>query len=255
MTAPHFQIDPLLASTTHGFFGRQGGVSDGLYSSLNIGLGSNDEIEKIIINRRRVASCLNAQNLVTGYQTHSNKVAEVFAPDDKPDADALFTKEKGIALGVLSADCVPVLICGSIGGDKTDIVATAHAGWKGAAAGIIENLVAKLKTEQAQPDSLKAVIGPAISQKAYQVGRDVFNQVVAVDPSAKNLFLPVKESDKFLFNLPAFVQSRIKAAGIKHVSNLDICTYLNPDEYFSYRRTTHQKESDYGRQVSAITLT
>ena len=129
MTAPPFQIDPLLAPTTHGFFGRQGGVSDGLYKSLNIGFGSNDKTENIIINREKVSSCLNAKSLVTGYQTHSNKVAEVLTPDDKPEADALFTKEKGIALGVLSADCVPVLICGSIGGDKVDIVATAPAGW------------------------------------------------------------------------------------------------------------------------------
>ena len=255
MTAPHFQIDPLLAPTTHGFFGRQGGVSDGLYKSLNIGFGSNDKTENIIINREKVSSCLNAKSLVTGYQTHSNKVAEVLTPDDKPEADALFTKEKGIALGVLSADCVPVLICGSIGGDKVDIVATAHAGWKGATAGIIENLVITLKTEQVQPDSLKAVIGPAISQTAYQVGLDVYEKVIAADPLAKELFLPEAKAGKFLFNLPAFVQSRINATGIRHISHLDNCTYLNPDKYFSYRRATHQEESDYGRHVSAIALT
>ncbi len=255
MTAPPFLTDALLTPTSHGFFGRQGGVSSGLYDSLNVGLGSNDRKENITINRQRVATSLNAQCLITGYQTHSNKVSEVLTADDKPEADALFTKEKEIALGVLSADCVPVLISGSIGGHKTDIIATAHAGWKGAIAGIIENLVTTLKAEQVHPDNLKAIIGPAISQAAYQVGIDVYEKVIAVDPSAKDLFLPETEHEKFLFNLPAFVKTRIKAAGVMQISHLDICTYLNPDTYFSYRRATHQKESDYGRQVSAIALT
>ena len=254
MTAPPFLTDALLTPISHGFFGRQGGVSSGSYYSLNVGLGSNDRKDNITINRQKVATSLNAQCLITGCQTHSNKVSEVMTAYDKPKADALFTKEKGIALGVLSADCVPVLISGSIGGHKTDIIATAHAGWKGAKAGIIENLVTTLKGEQVHPDSLKAIIGPAISQAAYQVGIDVYDKVIAVDPSARKLFLPEMEHEKFLFNLPAFVKTRIKAAGVMQISHIDICTYLNPDTYFSYRRAKHQKESDYGRQVSAIAL-
>ena len=254
MTAPPFQTDPLLAPTPHGFYGRQGGVSEGIYDSLNVGLGSEDIPAHIITNRNRVAASLGAQNLITGYQTHSNTVAEVTSADDRPEADALFTKEKGIALGVLSADCVPVLMTGSSDGKKVDIIATAHAGWKGAVAGIIENLVMRLQHEQVHSISMKAVIGPSISQSAYQVGTDVYEKVTSIDPAAKSFFITETGRETFLFNLPLFVRSRLEAAGVTQISHLDICTYANPERYFSYRRTTHHKESDYGRQVSAITL-
>lgn len=249
---PPVLTDPALGEARHGFFSRVGGVSDGLYGSLNVGLGSADDPGKVTANRRIVADCLGVDDIVTGRQTHGADVAEVFTAQDKPRADALFTRQKGLALGVVTADCVPVLLAaGATEKDGPGIAATVHAGWKGAGAGIIENLVETLKREKAPPASLTAVIGPAISQSSYEVGTDVYEKITQPDPDARALFHPAEREGHYFFNLPLFVHARLRAAGVERISRMDVCTYQNL-QYYSHRRAAHLGEADYGRQISAI---
>ena len=238
---------PSLGAVPHGFFTRLGGVSSGIYSSLNLGLGAQDDPAAIAENRARVCRHL-AQNgempLVTAYQTHSTNIAIIDADnaDTRPHADALITTSPAIAIGVLTADCVPILLADA----QSGVVAAIHAGWRGAHAGIIGKVVARLCALGAHRHNVRAVIGPAISQAAYEVGAEFYERFNAPD-----LFMPAARPDHYLFDLPRFIAQELAAEGIA-THNLDLCTYRREDLFFSYRRATHQNQPDYGRQISVI---
>ena len=236
----------------HGFFTNQGGVSVGIYSGLNAGLGSFDEESKVIENRRRARTHLSKRELplCTLYQCHSNRVVEVIRPwseNKRIEADALVTSEAGIIIGVVTADCVPVLMADPVAG----VIAVAHAGWKGALSGIIENAVSKMERLGAQRSSIKAATGPSIQQASYEVGPEIREWFVRLSPDYSAFFLSGQD-DRFKFDLPGFVEARLAAAGVRdpRISALD--TYRDAARFFSYRRSMHRNEPDYGRQLSAI---
>jgi len=244
------------ANVSHGFFGRQGGVSTGIYESLNCGPGSQDSREAVIENRQRVLGTLSgpsAARLVSLYQIHSAEAVTVTGPWEiaqNPKADAMATNRPGIALGVLAADCAPILLADS----EREIIGTAHAGWGGAFAGVAESVVAAMEGLGARRDRIKAAIGPCISQDAYEVGPEFEERFRRTDPANAAFFVPSNRPDHFRFHLEAYVASRLAAAGIGRIDRLALCTYANEADYFSYRRATHRKEPDYGRQISAIML-
>jgi polyphenol oxidase len=242
-----------LPGLKHGFFGRQGGVSNGLYASLNCGPGSNDVREHVTENRRRALAALAPGDLVTLYQIHSAEAVVVHRPwqqGEAPRADAMATTEPHIALGVLTADCAPVLFADA----DARIVGVAHAGWKGALGGVIEAAVALMEKLGARRTRIAAAIGPSISQKAYEVGEEFRAQFMAAEP-ANAAFFASGRAAHWQFDLPAYVQSRLVAAQIGTVVVQGACTYAREDDFFSYRRATHERETDYGRQISAIMLT
>lgn len=242
---------PSLSTHPHGFFSRRGGVSTGVYESLNTGLGSKDSTNFVITNRQRIADHLGSAGVVTGFQTHGIEVAEVTSLSERPAADALVTKCPGLAIGVLTADCAPVLLADPVAG----IIGTAHAGWKGALAGIVEAVVQAMSDLGASRENISAVIGPSISQAAYEVGADFHQQFLdKAAPADMQFFITGKRAGHYQFNLPGFVMAQIKRAHISNPALLDQCTYGLVDDYFSYRRMTHLQETDYGRQISAISL-
>lgn len=242
---------PLLSAQQHGFYSRRGGVSTGVYASLNTGLGSKDSTNFVISNRQRIADHLGSEGVVTGFQTHGIEVAEVTALSERPAADALVTQCPGIAIGVLTADCAPVLLADPGAG----IIGTAHAGWKGALGGIIEAVVQSMSDLGASRENISAVIGPSISQPAYEVGTDLHQQFLEkADPADMRFFMPGKRAGHYQFNLPGFVMAQVERAHITRCAIFDQCTYTLADNYFSYRRMTHLQENDYGRQISAISL-
>ncbi|MGD1955799.1 MAG: peptidoglycan editing factor PgeF [Sphingomonadales bacterium] len=220
----------------HGFFTRQGGVSMGLYESLNVGRGSDDDPSSVTSNRGRIQASLAAASLKTVYQVHSATVVPACQADAK--ADGLVTKCAGEAVAILTADCVPVLMATSDG----SAVAGVHAGWKGAVSGILDAAVKQLGTTD-----IVAAIGPAIAQQSYEVGEDVFNAA-----SAPSYFVPNGSPGKYQFDLTGFVSGALEATGITAIDVLSEDTYSQPDLFFSYRRSCHRSEPDYGRQMSAI---
>lgn len=237
----------------HGFFGRAGGVSAGLYESLNCGLGSKDERAKVLENRSRVAGRLGValDNLLTLYQVHSPTVltlSESWGPGQGPQADGMVTKTPGLALGVLAADCTPILFADEAAG----VIGACHAGWKGALAGVAEATVDAMSALGADRTRIAAAIGPTIRQPAYEVGAEFRERFHAADPTNDIWFAPGKAPEKFQFDLPGYLAARLKAARIARIDDLAICTYAG--DYFSYRRTTHRGEADYGRNISAIAL-
>lgn len=239
---------------THGFFTRQGGVSQGLYSSLNVGLGSQDDSTKVIENRNRICAHLGGTRLVTGHQTHSHITAYVGADvggdaTHTPQADALVTDQPGIVLGVLSADCVPVLLADKQAG----IIATAHAGWRGAHDNIIASVVDEMLARGGQRHTIQAVVGPAISQAAYEVGAEFVARFAESYRDDADLFIAAERPDHAMFDLTSFVMRQLRRAEVA-ATLVDVCTYQHEQQFFSYRRTTHLGESDYGRQLSAICL-
>lgn len=243
-----------LPGIRHGFFGRKGGVSQGLYASLNCGLGSNDDAANVVENRNRAAAHLgiDGAHLLTVYQIHSPDVVVVTKPwtrGDQPKADAMVTKEPGIALGVLAADCTPVLFADA----KARVIGSAHAGWKGAIAGVVERTVAAMERLGANRLNIRAAIGPCISQQSYEVGDDLRAPFVAQDMDNARFFAPGKAAGKWQFDLPGYVLERARANGLA-IANRTRCTYINDADYFSFRRTTHKGEPDYGRNLSAIVL-
>lgn len=234
----------------HGFFTRQGGVSKGLYASLNVGLGSDDNPAHVRQNRALICTHLGGTRLITGQQTHSNVTAYIGADTtDIPQADALVTDQPNIVLGVLSADCVPVLLADRGAG----IIATAHAGWRGAHDNIIASVVDEMESRGANRASISAVIGPAISQTAYEVGAEFIAHFANTYRDDQDLFMPAKRADHAQFDLTGFVGRQLARAGV-NAQLLDVCTYADEARFFSYRRTTHRGEADYGRQLSAICL-
>jgi YfiH family protein len=234
----------------HGFFTRQGGVSQGIYASLNIGQGSQDDPQYVAQNRDLICAHLGGQRLISGHQIHSARAVYVGAHDTKsPRADALVTDQPGLVLGVLSADCVPVLLADPQG----KVIATAHAGWRGAYDNVIANVVELMEQYGAQRENIVAVVGPAISKYAYEVGPEFVHQFADRYPDDQNLFTPSQTQAHQMFDLTGFVLRQLARAQVR-AELLNICTYWNESEFFSYRRSTHRAEPDYGRQLSALCL-
>lgn len=252
ISAPDLADDTGVA---HGFFTRRGGVSQGLYDSLNIGLGSRDDRESVLENRRRIAGLLGVEpaRLVAPFQHHSADVAVVDAPwrpGEAPRADALVTATPGLAIAISTADCGPVLFYDS----RARVVGAAHAGWKGAYSGILEATIEAMEGLGANRARITAVLGPTISAKSYEVGGEFVARFIDADGGNARFFSPSSREGHAMFDLPAYILSRLKAAGVGRASDLGLCTYMDEDRFFSYRRATHRGEEDYGRLMSAIAL-
>lgn len=250
-----------LAGIAHGFFGRTGGVSEGVFASLNCGPGSGDDRSAVTENRARASRALGPDvALVTLYQVHSATAHIVTKPwpvdaawDDVkriPVGDAMASSVPGIALGIVTADCAPVLLADP----KARVVGAAHAGWKGALAGVVESAIAAMETLGARRADITAAIGPAISQASYEIGPEVRDQFVAANPESAQFFEPSERVAHFRFDLEGYVAGRAARAGLRDVERLSQCTYRDSAAYFSFRRTTHEGGKAYGRQISAIAL-
>jgi len=244
-----------LPRVAHGFFGRQGGISEGIYASLNCGPGSGDDRAKVIENRRRATETFGAgMRLLTLYQIHSPKAVTVTAPweiGESLEADAMVTNLPGLALGMLTADCAPVLLADVEAG----VIGAAHAGWKGALDGVVESSVAAMEQLGAARERIAAAIGPCISQANYEVDGEFRANFTRADPANARFFAPNDRPGYFRFDLEAYVALRLDDAGIADVEALSACTYAREADFFSFRRATHRNESDYGRELSAIMLT
>ena len=240
----------------HAFFTRNGGVSSGLYATLNGGQGSSDDLGSVSENRRLMASALDVkpENFLSCYQIHSADIVTVTTPwsfPERPRADGMVTREKGIALAIGTADCGPVLFADSNAG----IIGACHAGWKGAFTGILEATIFGMEALGSRRNNISAVLGPTISQNAYEVGPEFVERFLEQDPAFHRFFIQSKKSGYSMFNLPKFIEYRLSLAKIGDFKDLGRCTYDNDQLFFSYRRTTHRKEADYGRLIAAITLT
>lgn len=236
----------------HGFFTRVGGASSGVYSGLNCGLGSTDQRETVLINRARVAETLGVppEQLVSVHQTHSARAVQLDAPTEDPiEADAMVTATPGLALGILTADCQPVLFTDTENG----VVGAAHAGWKGALDGILEATLDAMEALGANRGTIHAVIGPSISQRAYEVGPDFLDRFLDDDQENARFFAN-GEGDRLQFDLIGYGLHRLRRAGVLHAAWTGHCTYSDPDRFYSYRRSVHRREADYGRLISAICL-
>jgi len=250
---PHFHTAPLLDGIPHGFFTRHGGVSSGIYNSLNCGPGSSDDPLNVRTNRQRVAAALGQEHaaVMSLYQIHSPEVVvvnEAWEMGKGPKADAMVTNKRGIVLGVLTADCGPVLFADHDAG----VIATAHAGWKGALYGVVENTITAMESLGATRANIKACLGPCIHQASYEVS-DAFKDTFEKENSAYATYFKEGAKGHHQFDLPAFVLNQLKTANVQ-ASLVDIDTYPPENDLFSYRRTTHKQEDDYGRQISAIML-
>lgn len=245
----------VLSHVRHGFFTREGGVSKGIYASLNCGYGSDDNTENVRENRARVAEKLSVERekLLTVYQIHSPTVVEVtepWTPDTAPQADAMVTAAPGIALGILTADCAPVLFADK----KARVIGAAHAGWKGAVTGVLEATVEAMVSLGAERGNIAAAIGPCISKESYEVGPEFHERFLSEADENARWFEPSEKAGHFMFDLPGYVEARLEASDIGTVATLGKCTYQDEKRFFSFRRTTHRKEKDYGRQISALML-
>lgn len=241
-----------LAGVRHGFFTRRGGASSGIFAGLNCGAGSSDQREAVAMNRARVAEAMDVPpaRLLSLHQEHSARVAVADAQgwDAAPRADAAVTDQKGIALGILSADCAPVLLADRAAG----VIGAAHAGWRGALGGVLEAVVAGMEGLGARRAAIRAAIGPAISQRAYEVGPEFMDRFLAESGDYARFFAS-GAGDRLRFDLPAFAMHRLGAAGVDSVW-IGRCTYSEPERFYSYRRATQRNEPDYGRLISAIRL-
>jgi polyphenol oxidase len=244
-------IADALSGVTHGFFTREGGVSAGVYASLNGGPGSGDDAAAVAENRARVARCLGAGHLVSLHQVHSADAVRVAGPweGDRPRADAMATDRPGLALAVLTADCAPVLLADP----RAGVVGAAHAGWKGALGGVLEAAVEAMEGLGAERDRIVAAIGPAISQRAYEVGPEFVERFLD-DDRENGRYFAGGPGDRAMFDLPGYCLARLGAAGVGMAAWTAHCTYSDPDRFYSYRRACHAGEPDYGRLVSAIAL-
>ena len=243
-----------LSGIGHGFFTRHGGVSLGGYASLNCGLGSKDDPAAVRDNRVLVADFLTARDLLTAHQVHSAAavIAEhAWSLDQRPRADAIVTATRGLAVGVLTADCAPVLFADPEAG----VVAAAHAGWRGALGGVIESALATMEMLGARRQRIRAAVGPCIGQAAYEVGPEFEQEFLAQDRVNARFFSRQAPDARPHFDLRAYAEHRLLQAGLGHVQCLAPCTYAHADDFFSYRRSRARKEVDYGRQISAIVLT
>ncbi len=244
--------DEALSPLTHGFFTRKGGASSGIFQGLNCGQGSSDQAEAVAINRDRVAAHLGlaTDRLLGVHQVHSADVVAVTAPWARgPRGDAMVTDRPGLALSILTADCQPVLFADAEAG----VIGAAHAGWRGALAGILEATVAAMERLGARAGRISAVIGPTISQRAYEVGPEFMETVLAADP-AYDRFFAGGHGDRVQFDLPSFGLDRLRAAGVGQARWTGHCTYSDAERFYSYRRSVHHHEADYGRLIAAIRL-
>ncbi len=241
-----------LAPLRHGFFTRRGGASSGVFAGLNCGPGSSDLAEAVDINRARAAAALGVapERLITLHQVHSAEAVTVTGPLPlRPRADAMATATPGLALAVLTADCAPVLLADPEAG----VAGAAHAGWRGALEGVLEAAVAAMAGLGARPGRIVAAIGPTISQPAYEVGPELFEAFREADPDAVRFFAGGR-GDRLQFDLPGYALARLRAAGVARAEWTGHCTYADPARFYSYRRSVHAGEADYGRLLSAIRL-
>ena len=240
-----------LAGVAHGFLGRRGGVSTGAYASLNCGIGSHDEPVHVAENRRRATEAVVPGARLAGlYQVHGADavaVLETVDPSARPQADALVTDRPGIALGILTADCAPVLFADTTAG----VVGAAHAGWKGALAGVTDTTLLTMETLGADRDRIVAAVGPCIAQASYEVD-DAFRQRVAADEAEADRFFREAKAGHAMFDLAGYVAHRLARAGVHTVEIVGADTYAEESRFFSYRRATHRAEGDAGRQISII---
>lgn len=242
-------IAAMSLQSAHGFFTREGGVSTGSYESLNCGPGSKDAAEAVAENRRRVAASLGAQTLLSLHQVHSAEVVAVDAPfEEKPKADAMVTATPGIALGVLSADCAPVLFEDA----RAGVIGAAHAGWRGALAGVTDATIAGMEGLGADRARIRAAIGPTISQRAYEVGLEFMDEFLAEDQDNARFFAG-GAGDRMQFDLPGYLLTRLREAGVE-ADWSGHCTYADPVKFYSYRRSVHEGAPDYGRMIAAICI-
>lgn len=243
----------LLGDVRHGFFTRRGGASSGIYAGLNCGPGSSDQREAVALNRGRVAAALEvaADRLLSLHQIHSADVVVAGQEGwgERPRADAVVTTAPGVALGILTADCAPVLFADRAAG----VIGAAHAGWRGAIDGVLEATVGAMVRLGADRGAIVAVVGPTISQRNYEVGPEFFEQFRAEEAGYEQHFAP-GTGDRLQFDLPGFVLRRLREAGVGAAEWVGHCTYSDPQRFFSYRRSTHAGEPDYGRLISAIRL-
>lgn len=252
--------DPVVAdeldkdASQSGFFTRTGGVSQGIYSGLNVGLGSDDDRNHVLENRSRVARYMEVATdaLVSAYQIHSNDVitiSEPLANSERPKVDGLVTNTPGIAIGILTADCGPVLFLDA----ENHVAGAAHAGWKGATGGILENTISAMETLGAERNNIVAVLGPTISATHYEVGPEFVERLEQLNPNNHSFLSQSTNAGHAMFDLPAYILDRLTNTGIAaHWTGH--CTYADEKKFYSYRRKTHRKETDYGRQISAIAL-
>lgn len=257
MTAAEFLSADALAAPglAHAFFTRRGGVSTGVYDSLNGGIGSHDEPQAVRDNRMRMAAALSvaADRLAIPYQVHSPDVVTIstaFAPEARPRCDALVTATPGLGLGVTGADCGMILFADP----EARVVAAAHAGWKGALAGVIEATVEAMARLGARPERVNAALGPCIAQTSYEVGPEFVDAFATADAASARFFIPSVNPERAMFDLHGYIAARAARAGVGRFEDLGLDTYADERRFFSFRRATHRKEPDYGRLVAAIAL-
>jgi purine-nucleoside/S-methyl-5'-thioadenosine phosphorylase / adenosine deaminase len=243
------------AGIRHGFFTRAGGVSEGVYATLNGGVGSDDAPDRVAENRSRMAAALGVAPgyLLTAYQIHSPDVvvaAQPWAPEHRPRADAIVTRTPGLAVGVSTADCGPLLFADADAG----VIGAAHAGWRGALTGVIEATVAAMEKLGADRRHIAAALGPTIRQRNYEVGLEFIERFVAADGDNARFFTASNRAGHAMFDLTGYIADRIARAGIRDFEDLGFCTYDEPERFYSYRRMTKLGEADYGRHVNAIAL-
>lgn len=244
-----------VAGIRHAFFTREGGVSGGLYDSLNGGIGSRDSATCVRENRARMAAKVGVEphRLVTAYQIHSPRtvIAEQPWPDAaRPQADAIVTRMRSLAIGVTTADCGPILLADPQAG----VIGAVHAGWRGALGGIVEAAVEAMERLGAKGGAIRAALGPMIRQPNYEVGPDLVARFANEDPGSDEFFVPAARRDHALFDLGGYLAARLRRSGVRQIEDLGLCTYADPARFFSFRRATHQAEADYGRHVNAIAL-
>ena len=256
MKAEAVHLDSLKApGLAHGFFTRRGGVSTGVYDSLNGGVGSNDDPAHVAENRRRMAEALGigGDHLLVPFQIHSATVLSVntpFAKEERPRCDGLVTATRGLGLGVTGADCGIVLFADA----ERQVIGAAHAGWKGALTGVLEATVAAMEDIGAKREAIVAGLGPMIGPNSYEVGPEFFARFLDVAEDYAQFFEPSRRPAHFMFDLPRFIGFRLQKAGIGQLADCGIDTYANEARCFSYRRATHRSEPDYGRLIAAIAL-
>jgi YfiH family protein len=244
-----------LPGIRHAFFTRDGGVSEGIYRSLNGGVGSADAPERVRENRRRMAATLAVapENFLTAYQIHSADVIIAERPwpaEEPPRADAIVTRVPALAIGISTADCGPVLLADA----QARVIGAAHAGWRGALTGVLESTLHAMERLGASRANIVAALGPMISQKNYEVGADLMQRFIGAAAENARLFAPSSRQDHAQFDLPGYIVDCLQRAGVQRAENVALCTYEDAERFYSYRRTTHRGEPDYGRHISAIAL-
>ena len=257
MTATMLQARSLatLEGIRHGFFTRAGGVSQGVYATLNGGVGSSDAPDKVRENRARMAAALGVKpdHLLSAYQIHSPNVVmadKPWPPDQRPHADGIVTRTPGLAIGISTADCGPVLFADR----RARVIGAAHAGWKGALTGVLEATIKAMESVGADRSGIRAALGPMIRQPNYEVGPEFVERFHNDDATSARFFKPSARAGHSMFDLSGYIAARLTRASINHFEDLGLCTFAEPDRFFSYRRTTKLAEADYGRHVNAIAL-